>query len=114
MIYIIQTKYLYHELFPSLPAPALFKNTNVEDVLNRRKQQRDEAREDAQKKKEQDKMQREKDKLVKQERKDKEKKRTQKGERKRQRRNRTIFADYNAKVIYLEEKKTTRPQQTLS
>lgn len=62
---------------------SLFKNTNVEDVLNRRKQQRDEAREDAQKKKEQDKMQREKDKLVKQERKDKEKKRTQKGERKR-------------------------------
>lgn len=73
----------YHELFPSLPAPALFKNTNVEDVLNRRKQQRDQAREDAQKKKEQDKMQREKDKLAKQERKDKEKKRTQKGERKR-------------------------------
>nr|XP_055049975.1 coiled-coil domain-containing protein 43 isoform X1 [Misgurnus anguillicaudatus] len=62
---------------------SLFKNTNVEDVLNRRKQQRDNAREDAQKKKEQDKMQREKDKLAKQERKDKEKKRTQKGERKR-------------------------------
>ncbi|XP_039541852.1 coiled-coil domain-containing protein 43 [Pimephales promelas] len=62
---------------------SLFKNTNVEDVLNRRKQQRDEAREDAQKKKEQDKMQREKDKLLKQERKDREKKRTQKGERKR-------------------------------
>ncbi|XP_051743568.1 coiled-coil domain-containing protein 43 isoform X1 [Ctenopharyngodon idella] len=62
---------------------SLFKNTNVEDVLNRRKQQRDQAREDAQKKKEQDKMQREKDKLAKQERKDKEKKRTQKGERKR-------------------------------
>uniref|UniRef100_A0A8C1YY34 Coiled-coil domain-containing protein 43 n=1 Tax=Cyprinus carpio TaxID=7962 RepID=A0A8C1YY34_CYPCA len=62
---------------------SMFKNTNVEDVLNRRKQQRDQAREDAQKKKEQDKMQREKDKLAKQERKDKEKKRTQKGERKR-------------------------------
>ncbi|XP_050955895.1 coiled-coil domain-containing protein 43 [Labeo rohita] len=62
---------------------SLFKNTNVEDVLNRRKQQRDQAREDAQKKKDQDKMQREKDKLAKQERKDKEKKRTQKGERKR-------------------------------
>ncbi|XP_016395410.1 coiled-coil domain-containing protein 43-like isoform X2 [Sinocyclocheilus rhinocerous] len=62
---------------------SLFKNTNVEDVLNRRKQQRDQAREDAEKKKEQDKMQREKDKLAKQERKDKEKKRTQKGERKR-------------------------------
>ncbi|TRY98982.1 hypothetical protein DNTS_001247, partial [Danionella cerebrum] len=61
----------------------LFKNTNVEEVLNRRKQQRDQAKEDAQKKKEQDKMQREKDKLAKQERKDKEKKRTQKGERKR-------------------------------
>lgn len=62
---------------------SMFRNTNVEEVLNRRKQQRDQAREDAQKKKEQDKMQREKDKLAKQERKDKEKKRTQKGERKR-------------------------------
>ncbi|ROI15117.1 Coiled-coil domain-containing protein 43 [Anabarilius grahami] len=68
---------------PMEKSPALFKNTNVEEVLNRRKQQRDQAREDAQKKKEQDKMQREKDKLAKQERKDKEKKRTQKGERKR-------------------------------
>lgn len=62
---------------------ALFKNTNVEDVLSRKKQQREQAKEDSQKKKEQDKMQREKDKLAKQERKDKEKKRTQKGERKR-------------------------------
>uniref|UniRef100_A0A8C1L453 Coiled-coil domain-containing protein 43 n=1 Tax=Cyprinus carpio TaxID=7962 RepID=A0A8C1L453_CYPCA len=62
---------------------SMFKNTNVEVVLNRRKQQRDQAREDAQKKKEQDKIQSEKDKLAKQERKDKEKKRTQKGERKR-------------------------------
>ena len=62
---------------------ALFKNTNVEDVLSRKKLQRDQAKEDSQKKKEGDKMQREKDKLVKQERKDKEKKRTQKGERKR-------------------------------
>ncbi|XP_041825959.1 coiled-coil domain-containing protein 43 [Melanotaenia boesemani] len=62
---------------------SLFKNTNVEGVLNRQKQKRDQAREDAQKKKEMDKMQREKDKLSKQERKDKEKKRTQKGERKR-------------------------------
>ncbi|KAJ8414385.1 hypothetical protein AAFF_G00052550 [Aldrovandia affinis] len=62
---------------------SLFKNTNVEDVLNKRKHQRDQARDTAQKKKEQDKMQREKDKLSKQERKDKEKKRTQKGERKR-------------------------------
>ncbi|XP_030649935.1 coiled-coil domain-containing protein 43 [Chanos chanos] len=62
---------------------SLFKNTNVEDVLSRRKQQRDQAKEDAQKKKEQDKLQREKDKLAKQERKEKEKKRTQKGERKR-------------------------------
>uniref|UniRef100_A0A9J7Z5L7 Coiled-coil domain-containing protein 43 n=1 Tax=Cyprinus carpio carpio TaxID=630221 RepID=A0A9J7Z5L7_CYPCA len=68
---------------PSEKSPAMFRNTNVEEVLNRRKQQRDQAREDAQKKKEQDKMQREKDKLAKQERKDKEKKRTQKGERKR-------------------------------
>ncbi|XP_057201925.1 coiled-coil domain-containing protein 43 [Triplophysa rosa] len=62
---------------------SLFKNTNVEEVLNRRKHQREQAREDAQKKKEQDKMQREKDKLAKQDRKDKEKKRTQKGERRR-------------------------------
>ncbi|XP_017552992.1 coiled-coil domain-containing protein 43 [Pygocentrus nattereri] len=62
---------------------SLFKNTNVEDVLNRRRQQREQAKEDAHKKKEQDKMQREKDKLTKQERKEKEKKRTQKGERKR-------------------------------
>lgn len=62
---------------------ALFKNTNVEEVLNRQKQKRVQAREDSQKKKEMDKMQREKDKLAKQERKEKEKKRTQKGERKR-------------------------------
>ncbi|XP_036446102.1 coiled-coil domain-containing protein 43 [Colossoma macropomum] len=62
---------------------SLFKNTNVEDVLNRRRQQREQAKEGAQKKKEQDKMQREKDKVAKQERKEKEKKRTQKGERKR-------------------------------
>ncbi|KAG7492329.1 hypothetical protein MATL_G00013070 [Megalops atlanticus] len=62
---------------------SMFKNTNVEDVLAKRKLQREQARESAQKKKEQDKMQREKDKLAKQERKDKEKKRTQKGERKR-------------------------------
>ncbi|KAA8585340.1 hypothetical protein FQN60_004034 [Etheostoma spectabile] len=57
---------------------ALFKNTNVEEVLSRQKQKRDQAREDAQKKKEGDKMQREKDKLAKQDRKEKEKKRTQK------------------------------------
>ncbi|XP_059204273.1 coiled-coil domain-containing protein 43 [Centropristis striata] len=62
---------------------SLFKNTNVEEVLNRQKQKRDQAREDAQKKKEGDKMQREKDKLAKQDRKEKEKKRTQKGERRR-------------------------------
>ncbi|MED6236216.1 Coiled-coil domain-containing protein 43 [Ataeniobius toweri] len=62
---------------------SLFRNTNVEEVLNRQKQKRDQAREDAQKKKETDKMQREKDKLTKQDRKEKEKKRTQKGERKR-------------------------------
>uniref|UniRef100_M4A036 Coiled-coil domain-containing protein 43 n=1 Tax=Xiphophorus maculatus TaxID=8083 RepID=M4A036_XIPMA len=62
---------------------SLFRNTNVEEVLNRQKQKRDQAREDAQKKKETDKMQREKDKLAKQDRKEKEKKRTQKGERKR-------------------------------
>lgn len=68
---------------PSPLISALFKNTNVEDVMSRRRQQRDQAKEDAQKKKEQDKMQREKDKLSKQERKDREKKRTQKGERKR-------------------------------
>lgn len=68
---------------PLLFAIALFRNTNVEEVLNRQKQKRDQAREDAQKKKEMDKMQREKDKLAKQDRKEKEKKRTQKGERKR-------------------------------
>lgn len=68
---------------PSLRVSALFKNTNVEEVLSRQKQKRDQAREDAQKKKETDKMQREKDKLAKQDRKEKEKKRTQKGERKR-------------------------------
>ncbi|XP_068434275.1 coiled-coil domain-containing protein 43 [Clinocottus analis] len=62
---------------------SLFKNTNVEEVLCRQKQKRDQARDDAQKKKEGDKMQREKDKLSKQDRKEKEKKRTQKGERKR-------------------------------
>ncbi|MBN3273374.1 CCD43 protein, partial [Polyodon spathula] len=61
----------------------LFKNTNLEDVINAKKVDREKAREDSHKKKEQDKMQREKDKLLKQERKDKEKKRTQKGERKR-------------------------------
>ncbi|KAM9844092.1 coiled-coil domain-containing protein 43 [Aulostomus maculatus] len=69
----------------NLPGPekSLFRNTNVEEVLTRQKQKRDQAREDAQKKKEMDKMQREKDKLAKQDRKEKEKKRTQKGERKR-------------------------------
>lgn len=70
----------------AIPLPrmlALFKNTNVEEVFNRQKQKREQAREDAQKKKEMDKMQREKDKLAKQDRKEKEKKRTQKGERKR-------------------------------
>ncbi|NXO74060.1 CCD43 protein, partial [Phainopepla nitens] len=65
------------------PRPALFRNTNVEDVLNARKLERELLRDEFQKKKEQDKLQREKDKLAKQERKEKEKKRTQKGERKR-------------------------------
>ncbi|XP_012727420.2 coiled-coil domain-containing protein 43 [Fundulus heteroclitus] len=68
---------------PGSESKSLFRNTNVEEVLNRQKQKRDQAREDAQKKKEGDKMQREKDKLAKQDRKEKEKKRTQKGERKR-------------------------------
>uniref|UniRef100_G3P0Y6 Coiled-coil domain-containing protein 43 n=1 Tax=Gasterosteus aculeatus TaxID=69293 RepID=G3P0Y6_GASAC len=76
-------KWSYPAHPPSLYASALFKNTNVEEVLNRQKQKRDQARDDAQKKKEGDKMQREKDKLSKQDRKEKEKKRTQKGERKR-------------------------------
>ncbi|XP_077662514.1 coiled-coil domain-containing protein 43 [Eretmochelys imbricata] len=62
---------------------SLFRNTNVEGVLNARKLERDSLRDESQKKKEQDKHQREKDKLAKQERKEKEKKRTQKGERKR-------------------------------
>ncbi|KAL1778641.1 coiled-coil domain-containing protein 43 isoform X1 [Sigmodon hispidus] len=62
---------------------SLFRNTNVEDVLNARKLERDSLRDESQRKKEQDKLQREKDKLAKQERKEKEKKRTQRGERKR-------------------------------
>ncbi|NXK94718.1 CCD43 protein, partial [Formicarius rufipectus] len=62
---------------------SLFRNTNVEDVLNARKLERELLRDEFHKKKEQDKLQREKDKLAKQERKEKEKKRTQKGERKR-------------------------------
>nr|XP_017526474.2 coiled-coil domain-containing protein 43 isoform X2 [Manis javanica] len=62
---------------------ALFRNTNVEDVLNARKLERDSLRDESQRKKEQDKLQRERDKLAKQERKEKEKKRTQRGERKR-------------------------------
>ncbi|TFK02052.1 serine--tRNA ligase, cytoplasmic [Platysternon megacephalum] len=62
---------------------SLFRNTNVEAVVNARKLERDSLRDESQKKKEQDKHQREKDKLAKQERKEKEKKRTQKGERKR-------------------------------
>ncbi|CAL8273277.1 unnamed protein product [Lota lota] len=73
----------FYSAFPSLITAALFKNTNVEQVLNRQKEKRDQAREDSQKKKETDKMQREKDKLAKVDRKEKEKKRTQKGERKR-------------------------------
>ncbi|KAG8139843.1 hypothetical protein E2320_002605 [Naja naja] len=62
---------------------ALFKNTNLEDVMNARKLEREHLRDESQRKKERDKLQREKDKLTKQERKEKEKKRTQKGERKR-------------------------------
>uniref|UniRef100_A0A8D2DGC8 Coiled-coil domain-containing protein 43 n=1 Tax=Sciurus vulgaris TaxID=55149 RepID=A0A8D2DGC8_SCIVU len=59
---------------------SLFRNTNVEDVLNARKLERDSLRDESQRKKEQDKLQRERDKLAKQERKEKEKKRTQRGE----------------------------------
>ncbi|XP_053115288.1 coiled-coil domain-containing protein 43 [Hemicordylus capensis] len=62
---------------------SLFRNTNLEAVVNARKLERDHLRDESQRKKEQDKLQREKDKLAKQERKEKEKKRTQKGERKR-------------------------------
>ncbi|KAM5135564.1 coiled-coil domain-containing protein 43 [Mantella aurantiaca] len=62
---------------------SLFKNTNLEDIVNARKYERDAMREASHKKKEQDKLQREKDKQAKQDRKEKEKKRTQKGERKR-------------------------------
>ncbi len=72
-------------------------------MLNRRKQQRDQARDDSQKKKEQDKVQREKDKLAKQERKDKEKKRTQKGERQEIE---NFSGLYNTKIVYLQEKNT--------
>ncbi|KAG3263791.1 hypothetical protein H1C71_042815 [Ictidomys tridecemlineatus] len=62
---------------------SLFRNTNVEDVLNARKLERDSLRDESQRKKEQDKLQRERDKLAKQEHKEKEKKRTQRGEGKR-------------------------------
>lgn len=62
---------------------SLFRNTNVEDVLNARRLERDSLRDESQRKKEQDRLQRERDKLAKQERKEKEKKRTQRGERKR-------------------------------
>nr|XP_056719722.1 coiled-coil domain-containing protein 43 [Euleptes europaea] len=62
---------------------SLFKNTNLTEVVNARKLEREHLRDESQRKKEQDKLQREKDKLAKQERKEKEKKRTQKGERKR-------------------------------
>ncbi|XP_069808532.1 coiled-coil domain-containing protein 43 [Dendropsophus ebraccatus] len=62
---------------------SLFKNTNLEDLVNARKHERDAMREASQKKKDQDKQQRDKDKQAKQDRKEKEKKRTQKGERKR-------------------------------
>ncbi|KAM8947866.1 coiled-coil domain-containing protein 43 isoform 2-T2 [Pelodytes ibericus] len=68
---------------PFNPEKSLFKNTNLEDVLNAKKHERDALKEASQKKKDQDKQQREKEKVAKQERKDKEKKRTQKGERKR-------------------------------
>ncbi|KAM9295961.1 coiled-coil domain-containing protein 43 [Gastrophryne carolinensis] len=73
------------EEYPSLvpPSPALFKNTNLEDIMNAKKHERDAMKEASQKKKEQDKAQREKDKQAKLDRKEKEKKRTQKGERKR-------------------------------
>lgn len=62
---------------------ALFKNTNLDDLVNARKIERDAMREASHKKKDQDKQQRDKDKQAKQDRKEKEKKRTQKGERKR-------------------------------
>nr|XP_020653672.1 coiled-coil domain-containing protein 43 isoform X2 [Pogona vitticeps] len=65
------------------PEKSLFKNTNLEDVVNARKLEREHMRDESHRKKEQDRLQREKDKLSKQERKEKEKKRTQKGERKR-------------------------------
>ncbi|KAG9474362.1 hypothetical protein GDO78_004583 [Eleutherodactylus coqui] len=65
------------------PEKSLFKNTNLDDLINARKHERDAMKEASQKKKEQDKQQREKDKQAKQDRKEKEKKRTQKGERKR-------------------------------
>ncbi|NWU24796.1 CCD43 protein, partial [Dyaphorophyia castanea] len=84
-----EEEYPFHALDGSATAvnigseKSLFRNTNVEDVLNARKLERELLRDEFQKKKEQDKLQREKDKLAKQERKEKEKKRTQKGERKR-------------------------------
>uniref|UniRef100_A0A8C6XQ17 Coiled-coil domain-containing protein 43 n=1 Tax=Naja naja TaxID=35670 RepID=A0A8C6XQ17_NAJNA len=69
--------------FSAASPETLFKNTNLEDVMNARKLEREHLRDESQRKKERDKLQREKDKLTKQERKEKEKKRTQKGERKR-------------------------------
>ncbi|NXR82461.1 CCD43 protein, partial [Pycnonotus jocosus] len=78
-----EEEYPFPALGPVWENSSLFRNTNVEDVLNARKLERELLRDEFQKKKEQDKLQREKDKLAKQERKEKEKKRTQKGERKR-------------------------------
>ncbi|CAH2302637.1 Hypothetical predicted protein [Pelobates cultripes] len=80
---VIQTESKISSRFVISLFSALFKNTNLEDVVNAKKLERDALKDASQKKKDQDKQQREKDKLAKQERKDKEKKRTQKGERKR-------------------------------
>lgn len=76
----------------------------MEEVLSRKKQQRDQAKEDSHKKKETDKMQREKDKLARQDRKDKEKKRTQKGERKRWEKQMTLWDIVTWNVLLLDKK----------
>lgn len=76
----------------------------MEEVLSRKKQQRDQAKEDSHKKKETDKMQREKDKLARQDRKDKEKKRTQKGERKRWEKQMTLWDIVTLNVLLLDKK----------
>ncbi len=78
---------------------------------NRRKQQRWPGQRRLTEEERAGQVQREKDKLAKQERKDKEKKRTQKGETQEIE---NFSGLYNTKIVYLQEKNTMRPQQTIS